>query len=192
MINNRKGYTLVELMLVIALIGIVTTVAYSIFFTGQKSFEVGIDKGSGQADERILREHLAKELRYIKKVYDEFPIKGTTSIYYSLEIKSIDGKHQLVKKTYLNDKEEPGEQKIPVYFDKLIIQNSGGKINIEFTPIKSDPEYDITTSEYKFTIGLENVGDLGDAILLTYWKNKKEKNKSKIYYAYPQDIIISD
>ena len=50
--------------------------------TGQKSFDLGIDKGLKQEDERILREYLVKELRYISYLDYEPP---ESKIYYKLK-----------------------------------------------------------------------------------------------------------
>lgn len=180
--NYRKGFTLVELMLVVALIGVASMVAYSVFDIGQKSFEVGIDKGVQQADHRILREYINNELRYITKVYTSEPdAKKETIKYHSLEIKEkTDGKY-LLKTVYDNPVNvQPSlmdQQTIPIHFSGLQMKTSDGKIEVSFTPINS-------TRVYPFTIGLQNIESLGDKIIL----DSSDGLKQKIYYAYPQDI----
>lgn len=183
--KNRTGFTLVELMLVVALIGVVSSVAYSIFFTGQKSFEVGMKKGEEQADHRILREYLVKELRYIQELYLKDPVGKGLIKYYSLKVeKKEEEKYQLVKKTYINDKEQPGEQIIPVYFDRLDISITSGIVTINFYPVDSQMTSRSNTP-YKFTIALENKNKLGGNIVL----NSLDPSLQSLYYVYSSEEI---
>lgn len=173
--TKKNAFTLVEIILVLALIGIVTTAAYSVFFAGQKSFEVGIDKGQEQADHRILREYITNELRNVTKIYFNEPSEGVLKKYSSL---SIEGSVPMEK--YLSIKNDGNTKKIPVYFQEISMENDGNIIRVKYKPTNSK-------SEYEFTIGLENVVSLGDIELLTYEKDG-EDDKLTLYYAYPQDI----
>lgn len=175
---KKHGFTLVEIILVLALISIVTIGSYSIFFTGQKSFEVGIDKGRDQADLRILREYLAKELRYINIADSKLPDKETVSKYSILEIKKTPNNKQLVKGVYNNiDKKIKGESIIPVYFSELTIEIKSGTAKIEFSPVDS-------RNIYEFSITLENNRELNNGKLL----DSSNEALQIMYYAYPQDI----
>ncbi|OLS02739.1 PilW family protein [Tissierella creatinophila] len=165
--NNRKGFTLVEVILVLALIGVIITVSYSIFFTGQKSFEVGIDKGLAQEDNRILREYLVRELRYITYFNSQKP---NSQNYYSLKIiQNSNGSNSLIKTKYNNGNKE--ENNTPFTFNKLNLKSENGIIKAE------------VNDKYKFTILLENNSTLTGSIL--------SNGSDEIFYAYPEDIQIS-
>lgn len=90
----RKGVTLIELVLVLALVGIVLQVVYSIFFVGNVSYSISSNKGFSQQDVRILGDFLISELKYITEM-------STTDVYvdsyYSIKIDNVDGKKILTK-----------------------------------------------------------------------------------------------
>lgn len=62
-IKNRNGLTLVEIIIVIAIIGILSAVASSVFFSGTKSFEFSKDKGFAQQEARLAATIITRELR---------------------------------------------------------------------------------------------------------------------------------
>lgn len=65
---NRKGISIIELILVLAIAGIVFQMVYSILFVGSKSFVKGKDMGFAQQDGRILSDAITKELRVAKTI----------------------------------------------------------------------------------------------------------------------------
>ena len=93
--NKARGFTLIEVILVLALIGAMTPIVYSVFFGGQKGFEVSVEQVHEQADHRLLRDYLVKELRDVSYIANEKPEKYDR--YYSLEIIDKDGKKGLKK-----------------------------------------------------------------------------------------------
>lgn len=80
---NNKGVTLVELVVVVAIIGIISTVIANVFIFGNKTFNKVESRSAGQMDVRIVVQTISKELRYaddielfkkielLNNVYDE-------------------------------------------------------------------------------------------------------------------------
>ena len=89
-INNRKrldfksGFTLIELIVIIAIMGIVIAMAYSIGDFGNRSFNNGSVKSDIQSDTRLAANYITKELRYSSnaEILPSFPITPVTSKKY--------------------------------------------------------------------------------------------------------------
>lgn len=73
--KKRKGVTLVELLLTLALLSIVMAVAYSVFFTGNKSYKTSTNIGFAQQDSRLIVDFINRELKGIEKLYLEEPVE---------------------------------------------------------------------------------------------------------------------
>lgn len=103
--KNRRGVTLVELVLTIALLGMAIQVIYSVFFVGSLSYSVSTNKGFSQQDIRLAATFVEKELKYSTDVGANL---SDPNGYYSLEIiDNGDGKG-LVKYFYsIDDKSTP-------------------------------------------------------------------------------------
>lgn len=97
MIKNRKGISLIELVLTLALIGIALQVGFSILSVGSTSHGVSTNKGFSQQDIRIGGDFIANELKTVTDISDtEDDYFGT---YYSLsvEVDADTGTKRLVK-----------------------------------------------------------------------------------------------
>lgn len=62
--NNDKGVTIIELLISLAIIGILLTTAFMFFMFGNKTFSMGTDQYSTQADLRIANDYIVKSIRY--------------------------------------------------------------------------------------------------------------------------------
>ena len=61
--NNKKGITLVELVIALAILGIVLTIGYNLFLAGLKSYGRQIDNADNQARARQVIRQLTREIR---------------------------------------------------------------------------------------------------------------------------------
>lgn len=165
---NRKGVTLVELIIVVAIVGVIATVTANIFIFGNKSFDRSQDISSQQMDTRLVIQAISKELRYaedIRLLKDKDSIPQNSSIkdedkyiYFddiSKKIMKKDGKNSAYE--FLSGKQEFEN----IYFD---IQNKGSrgdeKVILELF-IKeqhklSNSKVDDDDSDVKTTISLLN------------------------------------
>src|SRR5690554_4931759 len=137
--KNRKGITLIELVLTVALMGLVIQGLYSVFFVGTNSYSVSTNKGFSQQDIRLASEFIKNELKYISYFKDNQV--GFVDNYYSLSIGEIDGKKRLIKTFYEyqdQDTEDPSD-------DVLLetIQNSFDGVFDSLTIKTYEPTKDI-------------------------------------------------
>lgn len=63
MIKNRKGFTLIELMIVLALLSVVIMIAFSVFSFGLKSFNAQTDNIGNQSNVRYVISDITNEIR---------------------------------------------------------------------------------------------------------------------------------
>lgn len=92
---NKKGLTLIEIIITLAIFAIIIQVVYSIFFVGNKSFNVGKNTGFAQQEIRNASIALSKEIKMAKDIsntdiYDKSIIvedindEGETSSYLKI------------------------------------------------------------------------------------------------------------
>lgn len=137
--SNRKGISLIELVLVLAIIVMILQVAYSIFFIGSKSYNTSKDMGFAQQEIRNLSLILGNELRAAREV----------------SVTDIGGK--IVD---INTLEEEGEHKTfieangyifgPFYDTNININNSEGILSIQLKSL------DFPVVEETLTFRFEN------------------------------------
>src|SRR5690554_5159792 len=84
MFNKRKGVTLIELILVIALISIIIPTIYSIFFAGNTSYGFSKNKGFAQQGVRLASDFIASNLKFVTALSDDENDFYTD--YYSLKV----------------------------------------------------------------------------------------------------------
>lgn len=64
----KKGFTLIELVIVIAILGIVIYLGFSFFSFGNRSFSRGQDQSSIQHSVRMASRYITDEIRTAKDV----------------------------------------------------------------------------------------------------------------------------
>lgn len=101
--KKRRGVSLIELVLTVALLGLVIQVVYSVFFVGSTSYSVSTNKGFSQQDVRIAADFITKELKTATEIGIDLENKNG---FYSLEIESAGARGNLVK--YFNQLDDKG------------------------------------------------------------------------------------
>lgn len=175
--NKANGFTLVEVILILALIGVMTPIIYSVFFGGQKGFEVSVEQVHEQTDHRILRDYLVKELRYASYIDNEEPgVNEEYERYYGLKIIEDNGVKRL-EKTQYEGVQIISSNIMPIKFNDINIETKDETMKVKFTFLEDN-------SNYKITILLENRPTLNAPML--------SKKSDEIFYAYPEDIQIAN
>lgn len=167
---NNKGVTLIELLIVLAIMGIVFQVIYSIFFIGNKSFNTSKNKGFAQQDVRIASTYIINEIRTAKEISTD-PIDILEGKYYAFTLKN--GK--LCKETFNNDDSSEQILSLSSNLSKLefnyIEGNRQGIINIIVAAEEGQKGKDEQIYEVNFDVLLENIPNYN-----------KEINQNIIYY----------
>lgn len=170
---NNKGVTLIELLIVLAIMVIILQVIYSLFFVGNKSFNTSKNKGFAQQDARIASTLINSELRTAKKIsISPFKISELEleEKYYSLTLED----DKLFKKTF-NYNGSIGEKTL-LYSNlsnlkfKYIEESEGiegtvqGFINIVIEIEEGKEGREQQSYEVDFDILLENIPDYNEKI----------------------------
>lgn len=151
--RTRKGLTLIEVILTIAIMTIIGQALYSIYHVGTKSFEINRDMGFTQQDARLILENLNNEMRTAKEVSTDIIDSGNK---YSSILK--DG-NVLKKISYVMN--ESGD------FVEDSTKILGTNINmLNFKPIDQNPE----------DINIEYITDMISVEIVT-----NEENVSRSY-----------
>jgi|GEM_PF-1886270 len=154
---KRKGITLIELVLVIALIGIIIPVLTSTFFVGNKSFSVSRDIGFVQQDLRLATMFAENELRLISDISLDIP---ESNRYYKFEAFFDESTQKTTMRVnYYEEATEAGTEgdlldskKITGEWDRIMINNlNPGRLG--FTAITDYNGRDVVQGQ---TILLEN------------------------------------
>lgn len=112
--HNRRGVTLIELILTLAIFSIIIQVAYSVFFVGNKSFSTSKNIGFAQQNARLPIDYINREIRMAKGVY----IHGAPLEYPHYKL-SLDGTN-LVKTSYSSSSDSGVNTIISTNVDSMI------------------------------------------------------------------------
>lgn len=178
---RNMGLTLIELILVLALIGLVIGGAFSLHIFSASTFNAGSDQYENQADIRLAIESLTKDARFAKKIkiidYDK-DNKPTLSPYQTLIYYDMDNKI-LVKESSVTEYVHYYNDGIgqPLIFNKvsfntvnyLIEGNYGSKyFNINSDLFLLNAPEDEAKGEEEDTLVFEDDSlDSGDALIFT-------------------------
>lgn len=162
---KRKGLTIIELILTIALIAIGLQLIFTIFYTGNKSFDLSRNKGFAQQDFRLTAINLDNELKTARDLKIESDI--FVGKFYSL---SIDEDGNLIRTTY-EDEAVQGKSILANSVSELIFRHLEGDVEGILTVlIQAEIGGELVQDEYK--IILENLPDFNTIV----------EDKGIIYY----------
>ncbi|WP_071138572.1 prepilin-type N-terminal cleavage/methylation domain-containing protein [Sporanaerobacter sp. PP17-6a] len=144
----KKGFTLVELILSLALLSVVLLLVFNIYFLGKNIFDRSVHERGMQGNVRIAVDKVTEEIRTADFITSEVPEDGEINgkdEYYSIE---IDG-DELIKTKYPENEEE---KSIATLSDILFKPKNGGlslkisrdsyEIETEI-PLENNPSIDI-------------------------------------------------
>jgi len=135
-IKKRKGITLIELIIAIALMGTVLMVGYSFFSTSLKSYGSQIDNVDNQARARQVIRHISGEIRKA----DEIEIEDNDSI-------KIDGTLYRFQKDTNTLLRNENDFVTGIKFFKVSSNDGDGEIKLEITALTNDgQEFTLTSS----------------------------------------------
>ena len=153
--KTYRGLTLVELIVVIALIGVVITVASSIMLFGQKTANLSEETAMNQFDVRQPIKGFSNQIRYASdlEILDLDPLSYESGYHYII----FDDATKTIK--YVEDKVEKSITGLTTISDLTfsVSKNNANLKQINFTFGKVDStQYDLTTS-----LIINNLSDTG-------------------------------
>lgn len=192
--NDRKGLTLIELILTLAIVSLVIPLLYSIFFVGSTSHSVSTNKGFAQQDIRIATDFIKKELRLVTNIGD---VALESNEYYSLR---INAEGNIIKSKYIRQVDDTVMETIMTTINGnlgtlTISNNEAGIIDIELEQIEQSGSRDAGFA-LKMAVSTENSPNLlsnlnlnlieGD--ILYYQNSKLNSLSNSIYLNKPDEI----
>lgn len=192
--RNRKGITLVEVILTLALVALVIPVVYSVFFAGSTSHSISTSKGFAQQNIRMAADILTSELRFVTDISN---VGYASSEYYSLKINN-DG--NLVKTKHVHQVDDSVEKttlwSIPGNWTSINVTNSeSGVIDVKMEQVEQTGSREarfeltmaITTENSPNMISNVNLELVNGEVL--YYRNTKMRSLShSIYLSKPDEI----
>ncbi|MBZ4665933.1 prepilin-type N-terminal cleavage/methylation domain-containing protein [Mahella sp.] len=146
---RHKGFTLVEVLITVALFSVLVAVVFSMYFVGTKTFTIAADQSFAQKYARTAADFISKELRTAKDISADAG-KFSGQDYYILQLKDKDGQRYLVKTTRTASGQTSDAFIVPLNQIAFSANNSN-MVNINVTA-SDGRDYDIN-----FSIRLENI-----------------------------------
>lgn len=144
---NKKGLTLLEVIITIAIVSIIIPVAFSVLGFGNKTFNSGISRRDIQQNVRNISTVIVDEIRYATKEGEVVEIRN------SLPDEVSDDKIYLIISSEGFEKYK-GDSQIFSFVDKDIdfsestIKLSGKNMDIKIKGVSGSAEYEAETSVY--------------------------------------------
>jgi prepilin-type N-terminal cleavage/methylation domain-containing protein len=147
-----KGFTLVEVILSMALLGLIVSLAFSLFFFGLNTFGLGEKQADVQFDVRMASQFISHEVRYAKEVeiLNSLPATLDNSFYIYVKEESNGTK-------YIFSKSLTEEKKFAVGNNTDIMFNSsspGKTLYFNIYDMAKGTPYTIESEVY-----IQNLGD---------------------------------
>lgn len=139
---NRKGMTLIEVTIALAIFGIVVLATSSVFMYALRSYQVGIEQNKEQFDVRLVSDVITSEVRNCLTIdlLDTGDATNTASMLYIYE----DSGNLQYKDVDLGTIKAYTDERI-ASMDFAITQSAGGEFFLEFKVVGTGG-YTITSS----------------------------------------------
>lgn len=153
---KSRGFSLIELLVSIGLMGIVILIIFSIFLTSNKIFNKTTNQSSNQQDVRLVADYITREIRSAKIIsINENDVKKDNNKYYALifKIDSNDNKKYLIKKS-IDTSTGSTEIKIGNSLNdlKFLPASKNGMMKISITDDEKNQNYNLV-----FEFSLDNI-----------------------------------
>lgn len=162
-LKENSGITLLEMIIVIAIMGIVGAVVFSLFFSGQNIFGISSKEAANQGELRVVSTYVANELKTVKKLSDS-PIVGESHSAFEFDENNLDLVEYAADGSEISRKTTSSELS---GFKLTSVGNSSVEINLV-----TDGEDPLDKT---FSFSLENANH-NDAVIASF------ESASKIYF----------
>ncbi|MEG6522549.1 PilW family protein [Desulfotomaculum sp. 1211_IL3151] len=161
-VDNKKGVTIIELMITLAMILIVIGLSYLFYFYVVRSFEISSTQSAVQENVRLAKNLIDKEIRRASYIKIEEPPDDVNK--YNHHIMTADGKIKKDTNYLLGNLSEGVEMGL------LFTKTSDSFIEVTVTgSIDGDYEYSITSEVLALGGNIDNsINDSGDEIYFKY------------------------
>lgn len=166
-LKTNKGLTMIEVIIVMAIFGVVATLSFDLFFFSNKIFEKGTDQYTVQSNMRIASFSVSESVRYATEVEVESDKPASFTDPYSYIYHDSGTKQVLL--SYIN---ELGNRETRILGSEVnslqFTKNSNHLVYLTLAGTKDDQNYDISKE-----IGLPNLEIQNTSVIGTTGKALK-------------------
>lgn len=131
--NKKKGFTMIELIAVMAIVSIVGLLINSLFLNANKSFEMVKDESYLQNEARIIFSTFESDIKMAKEFSNNMSVSGS-----SLIIKDKNGVEIPISPVDISPL--GGGNITPIAYAKVVKETEGRLNNLEYVYLKRDGE----------------------------------------------------
>jgi type II secretory pathway pseudopilin PulG len=192
MLKNKKGITLIEVVLTVAILGIFIPSIYTVFFAGQNAFSTSTNKGFAQESVRLAELFLTDELKnttgFISK--DDFNAGVINQKIY--ELKYEDG-YLLLTEYEKKDEETSSDE---IIYDKKELRKLKGNWNKLTISSLTNGVLDVSIEQKEKLYNQESTYPLDFSITLINDDNLRNDqvwdliNGDKLYFVKSNDALF--
>lgn len=163
---GNKGFSLIEMLVTLALLGIILLAAFSIYISGNRIFNKSVDQKYVQQDVRLAADYISREIRNSKVISPlENDVKSSNNKYYALTLKTIGSEKFLVKQTMAvtGGSTTITEERIGSSLDSIVFFPSSvkGKLRVKISNNKKGQIYNLDYEVQLLNINFVNISDTG-------------------------------